>query len=734
MIFTFTLTTLVSAFLLFLIQPMFAKMTLPLLGGTPAIWNTALVFYQFILLLGYCYSHIISTYFGFRKQFLLQSGLMLLTLVALPISVSTYSASIAQSNHALWLLGLFAMSIGLPFFTLSTMAPLLQKWFTCTNHPSAQNPYFLYASSNFGSVAALLSYPFIVEPNLGLMNQGILWSVIYLLLVLLVIVCISRIWKYGESDFAESDHKSIKESGSRVAITWFQRVRWIALAFVPTSLLISVTSHISTDLASIPLLWIIPLTLFLLTFIIVFSRNPLIKHVWMLNVQAYLLPVLVALLFFVFGDFKMHLIVHVAIFFICAMVCHGELAQSKPPAKHLTEFYLYMSIGGALGGATTAILAPVVFSEVYEYPIGIVFACLIRPLIGAFNKKVKKSDLIIPLTLSVVSVPALMIFLSYGVENRFALLAACLIFVINIMSTITSRGRPIRFAFGIAVIILLSRTIVGDLSDHGSVTQVESERSFFAVHKITHDKESGLYFLRHGTTIHGVQEIDQERWRRPVSYYHENGPAGQFFSKFNVAESSKDVAVVGLGLGTLVCYKKPDQNWRVFEIDPVVVQIAKNTKYFHYMEECGAEVPVVIGDARQTLRKERDGSYDLLVLDAFSSDSIPMHLLTVEAISMYMQKLKEDGILLMHISSRHFDLAKLIGRQIENTKLHAKVQYFDGSTENEVIESPSIWVVVSDDETAVESHTTHAGWEDLPDHHDIQVWTDDYSNILQLIR
>lgn len=580
----------------------------------------------------------------------------------------------------------------------------------------------------------MLMYPFIVEPNLGLMNQGVLWSAIYLLLFLLVIICIYRIWKFSDNDFVEIDHRNNNEGGSQVELTWIQRIRWAALAFVPTSLLISVTSHISTDLASIPLLWIIPLTLFLLTFIIVFSRNPVIKHDWMLNVQAYFLPVLVAFLFFVFGDFKIHLLVHIAIFFICAMVCHGELAKCKPPAKYLTEFYLYMSIGGAIGGATTAILAPVVFNEVYEYPIGIVFACLIRPLIGASDKKIISSDFIIPLTLSVVSVPVLMITLSYGIENRFALLAACLLFVINMMSAITSRERPIRFAFGIAVIILLSRTVVGDLSSHGNVTQVQSERSFFAVHKITHDKESGLHFLRHGTTIHGVQELDQERWRRPVSYYHENGPAGQFFSKFNSGEGSKDIAVVGLGLGTLVCYKKPDQKWRVFEIDPVVVRIAKNTKYFHYMEKCGAEVPVVIGDARQTLQKEEDNRYDLLVLDAFSSDSIPMHLLTIEAISMYTQKLKEDGILLMHISSRHFDLAKLIGRQVENKKLHAKVQYFDGDTENEIIESPSIWVVVSTDETAVKSHTTHTGWEDLPDHHDIQVWTDDYSNILQLLR
>ena len=406
----FTLSTLTSAFLLFLVQPMFAKMTLPLLGGTPAIWNTAIVFYQTVLLLGYAYTHFTSRFLTFKTQAIIQIGLMSIAVIFLPISVSIEAQSLPNSHYSFWLLGLYTLSIGFPFFVLSTLSPLIQKWFSQTTHVNAPNPYFLYSASNFGSLSALLLYPFVIESKLGLVDQGIFWTYVYLILVLLIATSAWLVWR--------NHRPQERQAATYTSISWNVRLRWTILAFVPSSLLISVTTHLTTDLAAVPLLWLIPLTLFLITFILVFANKTIIPHNWMVKVQSYGLLALPLVIYFNFSDFKLNLFIHTFVFFLCAMVCHGELAHRKPAAENLTEFYLFMSIGGALGGIFTAIIAPIIFNDIYEYSIGIVLACLIRPILIKNHSHSLLKELVIPIIVGALALGLVKIVLALEISKR----------------------------------------------------------------------------------------------------------------------------------------------------------------------------------------------------------------------------------------------------------------------------------------------------------------------------
>jgi hypothetical protein len=730
LVFTFTLAT--SAILLFWIQPMFAKMVLPLLGGTPAVWNTAMVFYQACLLAGYAYAHFSTRYLDVRKQSLLHLGVLLVAFTTLPIGVAVGWTPPTDSTPVLWLIALFLVSIGLPFFALSATAPLLQKWFSHTTHEDATNPYFLYAASNAGSIVALLAYPLLVEPVFGIARQSWLWSATYVALFVLMAVCAVLLHRYFD---AQGPHNRLTEAnGLKDDIGWGLRSRWILLAFIPSSLLLGVTTHITTDIASVPLLWVIPLTLYLLTFVVVFAKNPLISHSWMVRIQVYLVMVFVIALHLVILSSSFTMIVHLATFFVTAMVCHGELAKIRPQALHLTEFYLWMSLGGMLGGIFNALIAPLVFATIAEYPIAIVLACAVRPMLEEGRDGRWILDLLLPLALAAVFWVFSLIPESAQVAIilerwQHALIAAGVAIVVFSFST-----RPIRFALGVAV-CLVAATFWSDIR-----STVHAERSFFGVHRVKHVADVNVNFLIHGSTIHGAQSMNPDRWREPLAYYTREGPIGQVFAHRYEESARLSVGVVGLGAGTTACYKRPEDTWKFFEIDPSILAVARDERYFHFLTECAPNTPTVLGDARLSLVHEADGVFDLLVIDAFSSDSIPVNLITAEAFDLYFDKIAAGGLLVAHVSSRFLNLQPVLGNLAESRQWVGLIQPHvhetgptEGSESHDYSRMPSIWVVIARDKESLGALASDSNWRPLGSDEGMRLWTDDFSNIMDVM-
>jgi SAM-dependent methyltransferase len=774
----FALTLLVSSFLLFLIQPMIAKMVLPLLGGTPAVWNTCMVFFQATLLAGYTYAHALTARLGARRQALLHLGVLLLPFLVLPIGVARGWTPPDTSTPIFWLLALLTASVGLPFFVASTHAPLLQKWFAATGHSAGHDPYFLYAASNLGSMVALLSYPFLVEPLFTLRMQSWLWTVGYGLLVLLMAACAAVLWRQPRKGHPRKDTGAAKEE--KVTPPLFEkdeappltpsppsartRLRWVALAFVPSSLMLSVTTYLTTDLAAIPLLWVVPLSVYLLTFILVFARRPLLPHAWMVR----LLPGVMLLLTLVLLSEATALeglsvwpllALHLLGLFVGAMVCHGELARQRPPVQYLTEFYLWLSLGGVLGGLFNSLVAPLIFSSVVEYPLVLVLACLLRP--GDRDAQERRLDWIWPAILGAVTFGLVLGVQATGVAagpTSFGLM-----FAGPAVLCYTFLHRPIRFGLGIGALLLAGAFY------HGVHGQLEYRtRSFFGVHRVTRDPTGNFHQLIHGNTVHGQQRLPseprttalflaplassspfdavaattvahhfvRERLDEPLAYYHRTGPIGQIFSVFSGAAAKPHVAVVGLGAGSLAAYGEPGQEFTYFEIDPTVERIARDDRYFTFLRDSRARVRVVLGDARLTLRDAPDGQFGLLFLDAFSSDAIPLHLLTREALHLYLQKLAKGGLLVFHISNRYLDLKPVLGDLARDANLVVRIDEDMNVSAKETSEgkSASLWVVMARQVEDLGKLARSGFWEPIRSRGSRDVWTDDYSNLFRVFK
>ncbi len=730
LVFTFTLA--MSAILLFWIQPMFAKMVLPLLGGTPAVWNTAMVFYQACLFAGYAYAHFSTRYLDVRKQSLLHLGVLLIAFTTLPIGVAVGWTPPTDSTPVLWLIALFLVSIGLPFFALSATAPLLQKWFSHTTHEDATNPYFLYAASNVGSIVALLAYPVVIEPVFGIARQNLLWSATYVALFVLMAVCAVLLHRYFD---AQGPHNRVTEAnGLRDDVGWGLRSRWILLAFIPSSLLLGVTTHITTDIASVPLLWVIPLTLYLFTFVVVFAKKPLISHNWMVRIQVYLVLLFIIALHFGILSSSSTMIVHLATFFVMAMVCHGELAKIRPQALHLTEFYLWMSLGGVLGGIFNALVAPLVFTTIAEYPIAIVLACAVRPMLEEGRNGRWILDVLLPLALAAAVwvfflIPESTQNAIFGERWQIALIAAGVAIFVFSLST-----RPIRFALGVAV-CLVAATFWTDIR-----STVHAERSFFGVHRVKHDADANVNFLQHGSTIHGAQSVNPDQWREPLAYFTREGPIGQVFAHRHAEMPELSVGVVGLGAGAMACYKRPEDAWKFFEIDPSILAVARDERYFHFLTECAPDTPTVLGDARLSLVNETDGVFDVLVIDAFSSDSIPVNLITAEAFDLYFDKIASGGLLVAHISNRFLTLQPVLGNLAESREWVGLIQPHlpesgsaKGGESLDPYRMPSNWVVIARDEESLGALASDSNWRSLGSGDGKRLWTDDFSNIMEVM-
>jgi len=727
MLFLFALAMFLSATLLFIIQPLFTKMVLPMLGGSPAVWNTCMVFYQAALLAGYSYAHAAPRWLGVHRQAVFHLALLVLIIFTLPIGIAEGWTPPPASSPILWLLLLLLLSVGLPFFVISTTAPLLQKWFAHTSHASAQDPYFLYGASNLGSMLALVGYPVLVEPHLRLASQAWAWAGGYLVLTGLISVCALMLWIFpGAGAGQDPDGTSRAAAAPVPPVTVSQRLWWILLAFAPSSLLLGVTTYLSTDLASVPLLWVIPLAIYLLTFVLIFARQPLVPHHLMVFFEPFLI-IMVAVSFFmgVKGAVWQLFPIHLLMFFVIAMVCHGELMKSRPPSAQLTEFYLWMSVGGVLGGVFNALVAPVVFNSVIEYPLIIILASLLRP---SQNPEARKPydqvlDFLLPLAFALLLWLLALGFHALGEKLILFLLISCLAGGL----CYSLRLRPRRFALGVGVLIL-----AGTWLHTGKDLVLLRERNFFSVLKVSQDREGQYHTLTHGSTVHGRQSLDPARRRQPLSYFHRTGPLGQVFAAYGDLSRAPRVAVVGLGTGTVACYGQPGQQLTFYEIDPAVERVARDPRYFTFLQDCPADVAVVLGDARLSLRQAADSCYNMIILDAFSSDAIPIHLVTREALKLYLAKLAKGGILAFHISNRYLDLTPVLGNLAQDAGLTAMKQ-LDGkltAAEKQEKKSPSYWVVMARDRAHLEALARDPRWQALPGKSGGPLWTDDFSDIL----
>ncbi len=726
----FSAALLVSAFLLFSVQPLFTKMILPKLGGTPAVWSVAMVFFQAVLLAGYAYAHFVATRLPFKAGALLHLTVTVVAFLWLPLSIASgWDAVPTEGGQAVWLVGLYAASIGVPFFAVSANGPLLQAWFSRTGHPHAGDPYFLYGASNIGSLVALLSYPVLFEPLFRLTEQSQLWTHGYVLLLLLLggsaLVAHRRIAMGGP---VQTSPAPVAE---RATITAKQRLQWIALAFVPSALLVAVTAHISTDIAAAPFLWIVPLALFLSTFIFTFARKQRIK----LRTMEALFPFLV---FAVIGhkfldgfvQLGVGLAANLAIVFVGSMICHGNLVKRRPDAGNLTEFYLWMSFGGVLGGIFTGLLAPVMFNSLLEYPLLLILVLAATSTMTAVSADVWKQT---TRTIGGFMVPFVIVIAAmamFGFANQDILVGLFLIAVFGAaIVTIKRTGALIPVA-AIAVVAVYWGIL--ELRDS------ETRRSFFGVFEIAETENGNFRKLTHGTTIHGVQRIRNTDGTpatgrpEPLSYYHDRGAMA-----LSIAATREklgrpiNIGVIGLGAGSLACYAQPGDAWTFYEIDPEVVALARDTDRFGFVGTCAPEAPMVIGDARLTIGDTAGGSYDILIIDAFSSDAIPVHLLTQEAIETYRSKITEDGVLVFHISNRFLDLKSVLAAIADQAGLEMLYRRTGMSTRDRAEYR------FSSNVAALATRTENFGpmasngqWTGVEADGSAAPWTDDYSNII----
>ena len=711
-----------NALLIFWVQPLFAKIVLPLLGGSPSVWTTCMLFFQAALLAGYAYGHAGIRALGLRRHALMHGVLVWLPLLLLPIAVDQETA-VATDQPIAWLLQTMAVSVGLPFVVLASTAPLLQRWYSSLDTRSS-DPYWLYSASNVGSFAALLAFPILFEPAIALGRQTAVWKIGYAIVAALLTACAVTVLRRAPS----SPDTAHRDDAAQPAepITAGTRLRWLALSFAPSTLMLGVTTYLSTDVAPVPLLWVLPLACYLLTFIVAFGWYSDAMHT---NVRRLLPSALLPLVLLIVSQAPAPLwvaiLIHVLGFTVLAMLCHGELARDRPSVQHLTEFYLWLAAGGVLGGVFNTLVAPQVFTSVAEYPLAIAFAALVCVPKPQFRDALANPRTMMRPAFAAVLATVLLVGARLGGVARFPTMAflgaPALIFWSG------AKHNTARFSVGI-VGLLSALAIANAFAPTGGGQTLYADRTFFGVYRVRTDPSRNFVSLMHGTTIHGRQVIGDTN-PEPQTYFHRKSPIGQIFE--TLAADARSVGVIGLGTGTLAAYARPDSRWTFYEIDGAVERIARDTRFFHYLEHCGEKCSVVLGDARLTLA----GSYaahDVLVLDAFSSDAIPIHLLTTEALRTYETRLSENGVLAFHISNRHIKLAPVIARLARERGLTSLTCMDKGVDSKNGFEA-SEWVVMARRPERLQRLAADTRWTSLiadarP------AWTDDFSNIWTELR
>jgi hypothetical protein len=743
MMWTFTATTFLSALLLFAIQPMFAKMVLPALGGSPSVWSVSVFFFQAALLAGYLYAHLLINKAPSHLTGIIHLAVCLVAFICLPIGMARWMGEPPQGEPYFWQLAMFAASIGLPFMAVSANAPLLQAWFARTGHPDARDPYFMYAASNLGSLIALLGYPFILEPAFGLSQLSHFWAYGYALLVLAIAgsFFLMRGAQVG-GGAPETVAAPAGEAAPAEAPTLAKRLSWIGLAFVPAALLTAFTVHITTDVASAPQLWVIPLALYLLTFVLVFRDRPFISREAVLFLHLVALAIGLIALSFQTHNWNIIAGTGVMAFFTTAMLAHRTLYDARPAPQYLTEFYLWMSFGGALGGMFTALIAPRLFSEIYEYPLLLAASMACRP--GALNLgegKEKKKDEAVMLWL-IAAVGLLVIWWLPTIAGYLTLPQSLvqlgptpLIAMVLAAVLLANVNFPARQLVAAALMALALVTLPS------AVRQADSQitqRSFFGVYRVADSPETGYRTLVHGTTLHGAQRIVDDEGKAvddtvPTTYYYPESPMGSTIAKRREVLKAKGekgrYGIVGLGTGSSACHKQEGETWKFFEIDPTVINIAKNPKNFTFITKCQPDIDIAIGDARLTMAKEKDASFDLLIIDAFSSDAIPVHMLTKEAVELFLSKLKPEGVVLLHTSNRYLDLNSVLGAILkELPEGTAAISVTDRQATGGYGQSISSNVIFAKSAAALQPFRSLEGVSEVEDN-GVRAWTDDFSDI-----
>lgn len=723
--FLFTLTIFTGSFLLFLVQPMIARMALPKLGGAPAVWNSAMLVYQALLLAGYAYAHWLGRWPG-RVQAAVHIAAFAVAAVMLPIGLGS-AVPPANANPVTWVPWLLLASIGPLFLVVSAQAPLMQRWFTLAG---GGDPYPLYAASNLGSFGGLIAYPLVVEPLMPVAHQSLAWSAGYATLALLVAGC-TVLLPRGRGGTA-----AIKPSTP--APGWRQMAKWVLISAIPSGLMLSTTLHLTTDIVAMPLLWVVPLGLYLLSFSVAFSENrataafitriaPLLLLIAACGVfvDVTILPLVFAL-------------AAVASLFAISVALHSRLFDERPEPSHLTLFYLAMSVGGVMGGLFCALFAPQVFDWTYEHPILMLAAALLlapEPVFEAAGRfwsesphaaRVTRFGLVLLLLISLVGQGA------WGLpESRYMAGAATIVLLLVGVFSIGNRWLYAA-ALGGAMLSIGGWTKMGYSLAEGKMT-----RSYFGVYSIRDSRSARL--LVHGTTIHGIQNRGSaERERSPISYYAPPSGVGAALSAApQLFGPAARIGIVGLGSGTLSCYARSGQQWTFYEIDPVMVEIARDPRRFTFLSRCLPDAKVDIGDARLVLAGKPANSADILVVDAFSSDAVPMHLLTREAFATYRSHLAPNGLLMVHISNRYLDLRPVVAAAANEgwtARIRTYVPDRQGYRQNH---SGSIWVALSPEAgiiAALAAADPLIPWEPLSARPGFAPWTDGFASILPIIK
>ena len=717
-----------GAWLVFWVQPLQVRGVLPVLGGSPAVWNTAMVFFQAALLGGYALAHFLARSAGHPAQLLVIVALWTGIAFSSPVgALRLFGELPGDLPPTLWLLGTLAGSLGLAFVAISTLTPLVQHWLARAGSGTASaDPYFLYAASNAGSAGALLAFPFVIEPLLGLADQAWTWSASALILAPLLFV----LWRAtANGDFPAKGIRRDTASPGRSATGALPVARILALAAVPSALLLAVTRYVTTDVAAVPLLWVLPLGLYLATFVHAFARRPVLSQPFLARLVAPALIVL-AILYLLNRTVLEFGLAHLLVFVLAALYCHGELAQLRPPVADLTRFYLLVSTGGLIGGMLVALVAPLIFVDVYEYPIALALVAALLPAGLVAPRRIHYIAAGIALAVVVVGLVGKLGGFGHGGEGGISpfMIGVCLILVVLAApGLLILRSRPALLAGALLTVLLVPTLITRYGDDH-----VALERTFFGTYRIT--ESAGLRSFYHGTTLHGAERhYPDGTVESRTTYYGIGTPYADVMAGFAHRPNPLVIGIAGLGTGSLACYARPGDEVRIYEIDPAVVRLAQ--KHFAALRDCAPDAVIEVGDARLLLARE-SASFDFLTLDAFSSDAIPVHLLTVEAFRSYLRVLAPNGVLAVHISNRHIDLEPVVAALAARTGLAARIKRYSApeALQETRASTSSQLVVLAHDEETLQALRLEEGWVLLGAPDRVRVWTDDYTSIIPLFR
>ncbi|MDH3263158.1 MAG: fused MFS/spermidine synthase [Paracoccaceae bacterium] len=715
----FTLTIFLSASLLFFVQPLFTRIVLPQIGGSPSVWTTAMLFFQCILIAGYLYAHLMARYLPVPAQMAVHLVLWALALAFLPLAVPQGWSYDAENSVALQTLGLYLAGVGLPFLVLSANAPLIQAWYGQSGGPSADDPYFLYGASNLGSLIALLAFPLAAEPLFGITAIGEGFAAGFLALGAALLAC----GLAARSALAPAPPRpeSIGMAGARPTLS--RMALWAFLAFLPSSTMLGVTLKISTDLGAIPLIWAVPLALYLLTFVLSFGKRRLLTSARIRPAFRLAVALLVVLAAGLAGvDLNWGIVVALlAAFFVVALMAHRRLYELRPGKSDLTLFYLVMSVGGALGGVFNSLLAPVVFDQIHELRIAAGLAALLLLRASAAPK---------PFDIGLGVLGGLAVFLpeiaQIATDQRLGADARLLSYVAALFAVLwLLRSRGAAPVAAVAALLAMDAYLTRS-------TALFADRSFFGTHRV--EDADGFRKYVNGSTLHGVETVAEIGAARPtpLSYYYPAGPMGQVFTS-DIGQSARTVGIVGLGAGALACYRAPHQAWHFYEIDRKVDEIARDSGLFSYVSACAPDAPTHFGDARIVLERQGGPGFDILVIDAYSSDAVPVHLTTTEAVALYRDRLAPGGLLVLHISNRYYALDRPLGRSAAALGLAARIQSYDGTPQTRARgDAPSLVVIMAEDAATLAPFDAGGRWQPLQNDGG-RLWTDEYANLLSVL-